>query len=379
MEIFENSNQKIIDEIKSIKESLNRTSSKNDKNIIFDSLLCLMDTCNIDGIENNLLHNTIKYNKNALKNAYTTYYKYKRNLFKNLMENKENYNNLFYKSCVLFSKQLKKLDYTTKNNIYFSEKELYELLHDFFYDCHKENIEFIDSMIKGGRIIKKTYENHYLGCCSNIYKSNPLIIVCCEDENKFLLEDLITIIHELGHAIDFKDLSTNASSNTIEKYMMISSLAEFNSQLYEKQAYEYFLDKKIDYKDTLSNFIEYYEGIYNTTYESLLFTTLSNHDIINNLYYNCDMNQFDDILLKDNDYEYSLDNITESLEYSIGGILAIYCDGKIKENKDEGIKIYNKIMGMRTFGFDKIKEAIELDPKEVNRVLKKQFDVFKKF
>ncbi len=60
--------------------------------------------------------------------------------------------------------------------------------------------------------------------------------------------------------------------------------------------------------------------------------------------------------------------------------MAIYCDAKIKENYDEGIKIYNKIMGIRTYGFNiKTMEELNIEPQEINKVIKKEIDRLRKF
>ena len=145
-------------------------------------------------------------------------------------------------------------------------------------------------------------DGDYLGMCNCIYKNNPIITIYCQSNEKYTLEELVTIIHELGHAIDFKNLSLSSTSNTLEKYLITSKLSEFNSQFYEKQAYEYFLEKGIDKNSNLANFIAFYT------------------------------------------------------------------------------EIYNKIMGIRTYGFNiKTMEELNIEPQEINKVIKKEIDRLRKF
>ena len=240
MEIFGNSKKILINEMKSIREDLNKSTTKNDKNIILDSICSIMNICNIEEYEMPLLRNFEKKNKNIIIKSTEMYNKYENSLFKDIVKNKEYYNDIFYKACITLSKKLKNLEYPIYAEERFSEKELYEMLHDFFYENHQKDMEFVDSIIKEGRIIKVLDDGDYLGMCNCIYKNNPIITIYCQSNEKYTLEELVTIIHELGHAIDFKNLSLSSTSNTLEKYLITSKLSEFNSQFYEKQAYEYF-------------------------------------------------------------------------------------------------------------------------------------------
>ena len=381
MEIFGNSKKILINEMKRlVREYINKSTTKNDKNIILDSICSIMNICNIEKYEMPLLRNFEKKNKNIIIKSTEMYNKYENSLFKDIVKNKEYYNDIFYKACITLSKKLKNLEYPIYAEERFSEKELYEMLHDFFYENHQKDMEFVDSIIKEGRIIKVLDDGDYLGMCNCIYKNNPIITIYSQSNEKYTLEELVTIIHELGHAIDFKNLSLRSTSNTLKKYLITSKLLEFNSQFYEKQAYEYFLEKGIDKNSNLANFIAFYIEIYNNTYEALLFTTLEEKDILKRYYDYCNMEQFSNILFTDENHFYNLENITETLKYSIGGILAIYCDAKIKGNYDEGIKIYNKIMGIRTYGFDiKTIEELNIEPQEINKVIKKEIDRLRKF
>lgn len=57
MEIFGNSKKILINEMKSLREDLNKSTTKNDKNIILDSICSIMNICNIEEYEMPLLRN----------------------------------------------------------------------------------------------------------------------------------------------------------------------------------------------------------------------------------------------------------------------------------------------------------------------------------
>lgn len=67
MEIFGNSKKILINEMKRlVREYINKSTTKNDKNIILDSICSIMNICNIEKYEMPLLRNFEKKNKNII-------------------------------------------------------------------------------------------------------------------------------------------------------------------------------------------------------------------------------------------------------------------------------------------------------------------------
>lgn len=94
MEIFGNSKKILINEMKSLREDLNKSTTKNDKNIILDSICSIMNICNIEKYEMPLLRNFEKKNKNIIIKSTEMYNKYENSLFKDIVKNKEYYNDI---------------------------------------------------------------------------------------------------------------------------------------------------------------------------------------------------------------------------------------------------------------------------------------------
>lgn len=112
MEIFGNSKKILINEMKRlVREYINKSTTKNDKNIILDSICSIMNICNIEKYEMPLLRNFEKKNKNIIIKSTEMYNKYENSLFKDIVKNKEYYNDIFYKACITLSKKLKNLEY----------------------------------------------------------------------------------------------------------------------------------------------------------------------------------------------------------------------------------------------------------------------------
>lgn len=77
MEIFGNSKKILINEMKSIREDLNKSTTKNDKNIILDSICSIMNICNIEEYEMPLSHFIQKYIIILMKLFYLLHWKKK--------------------------------------------------------------------------------------------------------------------------------------------------------------------------------------------------------------------------------------------------------------------------------------------------------------
>lgn len=83
MEIFGNSKKILINEMKRlVREYINKSTTKNDKNIILDSICSIMNICNIEKYEMPLLRNFEKKNKNIIIKSTEMYNKYENSLFK---------------------------------------------------------------------------------------------------------------------------------------------------------------------------------------------------------------------------------------------------------------------------------------------------------
>lgn len=170
------------------------------------------------------------------------------NKIQNIITTRKEHENLLS----LFNHSFEELDsfvLEEENNIEKvpNEKEMYEIISDFFRDCNKKAALLFDFLIKGKRIFElpKEEEEGKAYNLFNIFQNNFYIFI---KNNGNIVTTMTRIVHEIGHAMDELQFLSLGERKQCNYYTNKSSLVEVISTIYEKEFLDFLLEKGI-YKE----------------------------------------------------------------------------------------------------------------------------------
>lgn len=381
MGIYNGTGDVIKKDLLDLRELLLRAKTKSEASFCIDSIYTLEHLYN-DLKNSNISYydNICKKNRNKVKTAIDLKNKYLDAHIENFINNKIFLRELFIENIELFSEMLEQ-NYEKDSIIepVFSETSANLIVHDFFSRFYPEHIDYIDKLILEKRLVKVDVLENYDGMCFNIYKKEPLILV---QNREFTLKNIQTLIHELAHAIDFKDMNEKFSVNKREKYNYLSNYVEFLSRFYERQALDYFYDLNIDMGSVFSMYLDYDQIVYDDLINSYIFSLLPDEVLRRSNY----LKYSNDELKLMIPCEYFIEPIDEalddesldinsSLKYSISSLFAMYCNGLLKEDEEKGKYIFENLMANRTDMFRKeIFEELGINGQEMSKMLVKEMN-----
>ena len=381
MSIYNGTYESLKKDLLELREMFIRTKTKSESALCIDSIYSLERLCNCLKKENSSYYEQIyKKNKNKIKECMNIKNRYLDAYMENFIENKTFLRNLLFKNIEIFDDMLEQNNEEIETiEPMFSEASADLLVHDFFKKYYPKHKCYIDKLILDKRLIKVDEIEHYDGMCFNIYRKEPIILV---QNNKYTMRSIITLIHELAHAIDFKDMNEKFSVNKCEKYNYQSNYVEFLSRLYERQALDYFYDLNIDNDSVTSMYLDYDYGIYSDMVASYAFTLLPDEILKRSNYLKFSREELK--LMIPCEYfteqvEEALDDefvdVNQSLRYAMSSLLALYCNGVLKENEDKGNYIFENIMANRADLFRKeMFEELAINGQEMSKILIKEMN-----
>lgn len=381
MKIYGADADTIKNEILSLREKLVTAKT------VAEEQLCISDIELLNVLYNCLTHNNVegfnkifKNNRGKLINCSNFYNKLNDTYNNKVIANKDFINYLSSRSLNVYAKELYKyIDKDIIEEEIFNEDDASIILHSFFRKYHPKDVDFVDEIILNKRVLRTDILDKYCGLCFYVYKSLPFLVV---ENPRYSVKTIKSLIHELGHAIDFKNMNDNFSVNKIEKYLEISPYIEVNSRLYEKEALEFFIDEDINKDYAVTLLADYHYTNYSYLLDSYFFTLLPDYLLEKNKYYNYSMDELKLFIPFD---KYNSDifdtigdekiNLSDSFNYGIGGLIATILSSKIKEDKDSGNVLYNKFMSNRMDSFrPSIFDELGIDYKEASKCLKKEIN-----
>ena len=233
-----------------------------------------------------------------------------------------------------------------------NKEDILEILYLFFNSIN--NVDLLDKYIKENRIHELIIKNNNLkgfNIYNNVNKENDIFI----RKEDCTINTLFVLVHELGHAYDFKNLS--CKSNEYNKYMFESMYTETIPKLFEKLLLNYMINNNILKEDSINKLkeLEIINGEFiNLSY---IFSNLEDEDILDNNYKSMNPNEICENIgsyIEPDRVIYYLMNwgnidLKDNLSYAIGDIISMYI-------KDEGLdsKIFRDFMKIRTSIFNNI-------------------------
>lgn len=264
---------------------------------------------------------------------------------KNFIDNKSFHglfvNDLYYD----MNKKEEELLFSFIEDVKLSYKEMYDIMIDYLSE--EGLADSFNKLLKEKRIFKGLNdETGYAGYAAhNTINNTSCILVVDEDSS---ISTMTTMIHELGHVIDFTNLNNTQGFTTANDYYLKSIYNEVFSMLMEKDFLSYLLRNNIYSEDACSLTEEYYYNVIESLKKLLVLSSLDDKLLIGNSYIDLKSNELmanvrknnKDIVLHEDIIPSELD-IHNDLVYGYGGILATYYN-YLKEKDPDKYNFYRE-------------------------------------
>lgn len=264
---------------------------------------------------------------------------------KNFIDNKSFHglfvNDLYYD----MSKKEEELLFSFIEDVKLSYKEMYDIMMGYLSE---EGLTTpFNELLKNKRIFKGlNAEMGYAGYAAHNTINNTSCILVVDDDSS--ISTMTTMIHELGHVIDFTNLNNTQGFTTANDYYLKSIYNEVFSMLMEKDFLSYLLRNNIYSEDACSLTEDYYYNIIESLKNLLVLSSLDDKLLVGDAYIDLKSNELmanvrknnKDIVLHEDIIPSELD-IHNDLVYGYGGILATYYN-YLKEKDPDKYNFYKK-------------------------------------
>lgn len=264
---------------------------------------------------------------------------------KNFIDNKSFHglfvNDLYYD----MSKKEEELLFSFIEDVKLSYKEMYDIMMGYLSE---EGLTTpFNELLKNKRIFKGlNAEMGYAGYAAHNTINNTSCILVVDDDSS--ISTMTTMIHELGHVIDFTNLNNTQGFTTANDYYLKSIYNEVFSMLMEKDFLSYLLRNNIYSEDACSLTEDYYYNIIESLKKLLVLSSLDDKLLVGDAYIDLKSNELmanvrknnKDIILHEDIIPSELD-IHNDLVYGYGGILATYYN-YLKEKDPDKYNFYKK-------------------------------------
>lgn len=264
---------------------------------------------------------------------------------KNFIDNKSFHglfvNDLYYD----MSKKEEELLFSFIEDVKLSYKEMYDIMMGYLSE---EGLTTpFNELLKNKRIFKGlNAEMGYAGYAAHNTINNTSCILVVDDDSS--ISTMTTMIHELGHVIDFTNLNNTQGFTTANDYYLKSIYNEVFSMLMEKDFLSYLLRNNIYSEDACSLTEDYYYNIIESLKNLLVLSSLDDKLLVGDAYIDLKSNELmanvrknnKDIILHEDIIPSELD-IHNDLVYGYGGILATYYN-YLKEKDPDKYNFYKE-------------------------------------
>ena len=264
---------------------------------------------------------------------------------KNFIDNKSFHglfvNDLYYD----MSKKEEELLFSFIEDVKLSYKEMYDIMMGYLSE---EGLTTpFNELLKNKRIFKGlNAEMGYAGYAAHNTINNTSCILVVDDDSS--ISTMTTMIHELGHVIDFTNLNNTQGFTTANDYYLKSIYNVVFSMLIEKDFLSYLLRNNIYSEDACSLTEDYYYNIIESLKNLLVLSSLDDKLLVGDAYIDLKSNELmanvrknnKDIVLHEDIIPSELD-IHNDLVYGYGGILATYYN-YLKEKDPDKYNFYKE-------------------------------------
>lgn len=354
MEIFTGDSKVMEEDIKELLDSLNRSRSQMESLHIFNMIETLgyfyksLDSNGYDYLNRNLFKN-----KDFVSKQYDNNARKEKLIIKSFVENKKHH--IDFISDFMDDKDINypNIYMSISNDYSFSDDEMYNIMISFFEYYNASTKVLLDKLIRGKRIHKVPLYSETRGyTISNYYNDKYHVFVGIDED----IYSMITLIHELGHVDDSKNIYHSFSKKEAYGYYKKSLFIETISSLYEKDFANFLIEEKIHPSVVRDYLVDYYATMYQSFDYADIACNLPDKLLLNNKYKNISRDKLIDILQSIPNVKINTDDIVSpseldpisDLKYGYGKFLATYFSYLKKHDEYEFNNQFNRFLGIRS-------------------------------
>ncbi len=249
MNLFTGSTEQLEDDTINIMKTLVETEDKEKQILLTRDINALANFyCSINNEDNYLFYPFLQ--SKYWKKNYQKYLEYlssvKKCFKKDFIDNKKFYNELITDVILALDEVIEDMNYTklTKNAI--PDAKMYGIMSKYLETKHQKAL--LDEVVNGKRIFCSPYGYKEVGSIIFSIMSQQGYIYILDENND--TSKMITLIHELGHAWDCKNLLQQYNYNNLIYYSLGTIYLEVISSQYEMDFLNYLLHNNINIKDS---------------------------------------------------------------------------------------------------------------------------------
>ena len=354
MNLFTGSTEQLEDDTINIMKTLVETEDKEKQILLTRDINALANFyCSINNEDNYLLYPF--FQSKYWKKRYQKYLEYlssvKKCFKKDFINNKKFYNELITDVILALDEVIEDINYTklTKNAI--SDIKMYEIMSKYLETKHQKVL--LDEVISGKRIFCSPYSYNDVGLIIYSIMSQQEYIYILDENND--TNKMVSVIHELGHAWDCKNLLQQYNYNNLIYYSLGTIYLEVISSQYEMDFLNYLLHNNINVKDSCQilkdDYLDFIERLLyikilanldNKQLKSNKLKTLNTTTLVQNL--------FAELRLGNICYdEVDIRNITldDEVIYGMGYLLGTYYNHLAKNDQEKYVYFHNQFLDNR--------------------------------
>jgi len=249
-------------------------------------------------------------------------------------------------------KHLKQIEYFEHFNSKYTLTETKEIILDFFKQYDPNSIFTVNQSLKNEHLFilndyhKKGYGYSYF----NNFSNHPYIVLFIDnDETKFSISDIICLVHEIGHIINFYTTSYNTK---LYSKLVYNNFSEMPACTIEQLFIDYLLKCKIETNDVNkhlnNNLMDLKNWNNSTRMNNFIIKELPIQEIV-------EIETIQEILNKhgfynDDDFvKTNFDNLYLNYAYTYGMLLSYYYFNMFKKNPEltkKHINDFNNCIGI---------------------------------
>ena len=354
MNLFTGSTEQLEDDTINIMKTLVETEDKEKQILLTRDINALANFyCSINNEDNYLLYPF--FQSKYWKKRYQKYLEYlssvKKCFKKDFINNKKFYNELITDVILALNEVIEDMNYTKLRKNAISDAKMYEIMSKYLESKNQKAL--LDEVVNGKRIFCSPYSYNDVGLIIYSIMSQQEYIYILDENND--TNKMVSVIHELGHAWDFRNLFNQYNYNNLIYYSLGTIYLEVISSQYEMDFLNYLLHNNINIKDSCQilkdDYLDFIERLLyikilanldNKQLKSNKLKTLNTTTLVQNL--------FAELRLGNICYdEVDIRNITldDEVIYGMGYLLGTYYNHLAKNDKEKYVYFHNQFLDNR--------------------------------
>lgn len=354
MNLFTGSTEQLEDDTINIMKTLVETEDKEKQILLTRDINALANFyCSINNEDNYLLYPF--FQSKYWKKRYQKYLEYlssvKKCFKKDFINNKKFYNELITDVILALDEVIEDMNYTKLRKNAISDTKMYEIMSKYLESKNQKAL--LDEVVNGKRIFCSPYSYNDVGLIIYSIMSQQEYIYILDENND--TNKMVSVIHELGHAWDCKNLLQQYNYNNLIYYSLGTIYLEVISSQYEMDFLNYLLHNNINIKDSCQilkdDYLDFIERLLyikvlanldNKQLKSNKLKTLNTTTLVQNL--------FAELRLGNICYdEVDIRNITldDEVIYGMGYLLGTYYNHLAKNDKEKYVYFHNQFLDNR--------------------------------